>query len=213
MFTLKDKYVAAGSPPQEEGSRSYWTTYLASDDADATAAKIRDAGGTLLREPFDVFDSGRMLVAQDPTGAVFAVWQAREHIGAQLANEPGSLTWNECRTPDAGAAEAFYRAVFGYGVTPMPMGGPEPYRILEVDGRGVAGMAELSGEMAGIPAHWGVVFAVDDADAAAARAEELGARVVIPPTDIPEIGRFAALEDPVGAGFQVIRNAGTPPAP
>jgi uncharacterized protein len=213
MFHLNGKQVAAASPPQQEGIPSTWTTYLASDDADATAAKIRDAGGTVLTEPFDVFDSGRMLVAQDPTGAVFAVWQAREHIGAQLANEPGSLTWNECRIGDAKAAEAFYKAVFGYGVTPMPMGGTEPYRILEVEGRGVAGMAELSGEMAGVPPHWGVVFAVDDADAAVAKAQELGATVVMPPADIPDIGRFAALEDPVGAGFQVLANAGTPPAP
>ena len=190
-----------------------WTTYLASEDADATAARIREAGGAVLVEPFDVFDSGRMLVGKDPTGAVFAVWQAREHIGAQVANDPGSLSWNECRTTDAKAAEAFYTAVFGYTVTAMPMGGPEPYRVLEVNGRGIAGLAQLGGEMAGVPPHWGVVFAVDDADAAVAKARELGAKVVIQPTDIPEIGRFAALEDPVGAGFQVIQNFGTPPAP
>ena len=93
MFSLRGKYVAAGSPPQpgQEGIPSHWTTYIASDDVDATAAKIRDAGGTVLAEPFDVFDSGRMTVAQDPTGAVFGVWQAGTHIGAQLANDPGTM--------------------------------------------------------------------------------------------------------------------------
>ena len=88
----------AGSPPQQEGMPSHWTTYLASDDVDATAGKVREAGGTVLMDPFDVFDSGRMTVAQDPTGAVFGIWQAGEHPGAQLANEPGSVTWNECQT-------------------------------------------------------------------------------------------------------------------
>ena len=81
MFTLHGKYVAAGSPPQQEGTPAHWTTYLASDDVDDTATKIRDAGGTVLADPFDVFDSGRMAVAQDPTGAVFGVWQAKEHVG------------------------------------------------------------------------------------------------------------------------------------
>ena len=101
MFTKEGKQVAAGSPPQQEGMPSHWTTYLASDDVDATAGKVREAGGTVLMDPFDVFDSGRMTVAQDPTGAVFGIWQAGEHHGAELANEPGSFTWNEVQTPDA----------------------------------------------------------------------------------------------------------------
>ena len=91
------------SPPQQEGIPSHWTTYIASDDVDDTAAKIRDAGGTVLADPFDVFDSGRMTVAQDPTGAIFGVWQAGAHHGAQLANEPGAFQWNECETRDAAA--------------------------------------------------------------------------------------------------------------
>ena len=102
MFTKDGKYVAAASPPQQEGMPAYWTTYLASDDVDETARKIRDAGGTLLVDPFDVFDAGRMTVAQDPTGATFGVWQAGSHIGAQLANEPGTLNWNQCQTNDPG---------------------------------------------------------------------------------------------------------------
>src|SRR6185436_10751228 len=116
MFTLRGKYVAAASPPQEEGIPAHWTTYIASDDVDDTAAKIRDAGGMLFTEPFDVFDSGRMTVAQDPTGAVFGVWQANEHLGAQLANEPGTLLWNQCQTSDPDRAAAFYQAAFGHEI-------------------------------------------------------------------------------------------------
>ena len=202
MFSLKGKSVAAASPPQQEDTPPYWTTYLASDDVDETAARVREAGGVVFVDPFDVFDAGRMTIAQDPTGAGFGVWQADQHIGAQLANEPGTLSWNECRTPDAAAAEQFYRAVFGYSVTATPMGMDEPYRVLEVGGQGVAGLMQWADG----PPNWATTFNVADADASCARAEELGARVLREPFDIPSIGRYAALEDPVGAGFGVIQD-------
>lgn len=202
MFSLNGKAVAAASPPQQEGMPPFWTTYIASDDVDATATRVREAGGTVLADPFDVFDAGRMTVVQDPTGPAFGVWQAGAHHGAELANEPGSLSWNECRTPDAAAAEQFYRAVFDYGVTAMPMGMDEPYRVLEVGGKGVAGLMQWADG----PPHWATTFNVADADASCARAEELGARVLRQPHDIPTIGRYAVLEDPVGAVFGVIQN-------
>ena len=100
MFTLDGKNVAAGSPPQQEGIPSHWTTYIASDDVDATADKIREAGGTVLVDPFDVFDAGRMTIAQDPTGATFGVWQAgRAH--RRRARERSRDDELE-RVPDAG---------------------------------------------------------------------------------------------------------------
>ena len=204
MFTKEGKQVAAGSPPQQEGTPSHWTTYLASDDVDATAGKIRDAGGTVLMDPFDVFDAGRMTVAQDPTGAVFGIWQAGEHHGAELANEPGSFTWNEVQTPDIGAAEAFYRAVFGYEINEVPMGDGMTYRVLKVDGKNVAGMYELAGDTAGTPPNWATAFAVTDADATCKLAEGLGGKVLVQPLDISEVGRYAMLQDPVGAVFQVL---------
>ncbi len=202
MFSLKGKHVAAASPPQQEDTPPYWTTYLASADVDDTAARVREAGGTVLADPFDVFEAGRMTIAVDPTGAAFGVWQADQHIGAQLANEPGTLSWNECRTPDAAAAEQFYRAVFDYSVTATPMGQDEPYRVLEVGGKGIAGLMQWADG----PPSWATTFNVADADGSCARAEELGARVVREPFDIPSIGRYAALEDPVGAGFGVIQD-------
>jgi uncharacterized protein len=202
MFSLNGKFVAAASPPQQEGIPPVWTTYIASDDVDAAAARVGEAGGTVFTEPFDVFDSGRMTVAQDPTGAVFGIWQAGSHHGAQLANEPGSLSWNECRTPDAAAAERFYRAVFEYDVRQMPMSEGEPYRVLQVGGKGVAGLIQ----MADSGPYWATTFNVADTDASCARAEELGGRVLAQPYDIPTIGRYAALQDPVGAAFGVIQD-------
>src|SRR5688500_18728629 len=196
MFSKNGKHVAAGSRPQQEGRPAHGTTDSASDDVDETARKVRDAGGSILAEPFDVFDAGRMTVAQDPTGAVFGVWQAGAHIGAQLANEPGTLNWNQCQTTDARAAEQFYRAVFGYGIDEMPMGDGEPYRVLKVDERGVGGLMQIGPQMGGVPPNWATTFNVADTDKSCAKAEELGAEVLMPPTDLPEIGRFAVLRDP-----------------
>ena len=203
MFTLRGKYVAAASPPQQEGIPSHWTTYIASDDVDDTATKIGDAGGIVLADPFDVFDSGRMTVAQDPTGAVFGVWQAGTHHGAQLANEPGSFQWNECETRDVAAAKDFYTSVFGYGVEQMDMGQEEPYRLFMLGDHRVAGLFKMTDDMEGVPPNWMTVFAVADADAAAAKAKELGGELLFGPQDIP-VGRFAVLQDSTGAVFQVV---------
>ena len=208
MYTLRGKRVAAGSPPPPgaEGAPPHWTTYLASDDVDDTARKVRDAGGTVLMDPFDVFDSGRMTIAQDPTGAVFGVWRAGTHIGAELANEPGTLNWNECQTGDPGGAGAFYAAVFGHGYEERPMteGGPI-YGVLLVDGRGVAGVLQLAGEMKDIPPNWSPVFSVADSDETVAKARELGGTALMPGMDLPEIGRLAVIQDPTGAVFQVLQ--------
>jgi uncharacterized protein len=208
MFRLDGKNVAAGSPPMGEQAASYWTTYLASDDVDDTAEKIRAAGGTVMMEPFDVFDAGRMTIAQDPTGATFGVWQAGQHIGAQLANEPGTLNWNQCQTPDPARAAEFYAAALGYGVDEVDVGTEEPFRVLQVDGKPVAGVREPIPQMGGEP-QWSVVFSVADTDETVAKARELGGEVLIEPADLPQIGRIAVLRDPVGAMFQVIQ----PPPP
>ena len=209
MFALRGKHVAAGSPPPpgQEGVPSHWTTYLASDDADATAAKIREAGGTVMMDPFDVFDVGRMTIAQDPTGAIFGVWQPLAFAGAQLANEPGTLNWNECQTNDPERAAAFYEQVFGYEIDEAPMGGAGVYRVLKVDGRGIAGMMEITPEMNadGVPPNWSTVFTVADTDETVRRAEELGGKALMPGKDLPEIGRLAVLQDPAGAVFQVLQ--------
>ena len=208
MYSLRGKHVAAGSPPPPggEGVPPHWTTYLASDNADETAEKIREAGGAVLMDPFDVFDSGRMTIAQDPTGAAFGIWQAGEHIGAELANEPGTLNWNQCQTDDPGRAAAFYAEVFGYEVDEIDLGGGEPFRVLKVDGRGVAGVREHVPQMGNVPPHWSTVFQVADTDASVATATELGGTVVMEPLDLPDIGRIAVLQDPVGASFQLIQN-------
>ena len=157
-------------------------------------------------DPFDVFDAGRMTIATDPSGAHFGVWQANQHIGAQLANDPGTMNWNECQTRDAEAAGKFYEAVFGVEVKAFPAAeGMPPYNVIHVDGRGVAGIFEINERMGDTPPNWSTVFAVADHDAAVAKARELGGTVLAEGMDLPEIGRLAVLQDPTGAVFQILQ--------
>jgi len=184
-----------------------WSTYLACADADATAQAIRDAGGSIVNEPMDLGELGRMLVAQAPGGGAFGCWQALSHVGVERANETGTLVWNEfmCRAYDA--AKAFYARVFGYTYTEIGGGGFQ-YSTVEVDGHTVGGLGVRPSDVpAHVPPHWRVYFAVDDCDAAVARVAELGGSTLRPPMDMP-YGRHADVADPQDAMFSVIKPAG-----
>jgi len=200
MFRLHGKDVAAASPASETSSA--WNTYIASDDVDATVAEITKAGGTVVSEPFDVMGAGRMAVATDPTGGAFGVWQAGMHRGAQLVNEPGSWNWNELATRDVPAAREFYSRVFGWHSEELA--DVPGYHVQTIDGHRVAGILPISPEMGDMPTGWGVYFSVEDADASAARAQDLGGTVVVEPFDV-SVGRTAWLVDPNGTPFQVIK--------
>jgi len=210
--------VAAVASQAEPGP-AIWNSYVWVTDADETTAKVRAAGGTVLMEPADVGEAGRMAVFADPEGAAFRAWQPARHLGATVVNEHGSLNFNILNTRDAEAAGAFYGAVFGWEIlgagtagamfalaaygdflearTPglrertAEMGAPERFEDV------VAGLSPASGDQ---PAHWGVTFGVDDADAIAARATELGGEVIVPPFDAPWV-RSTVLKDPQGAVF------------
>jgi predicted enzyme related to lactoylglutathione lyase len=179
-----------------------WTTYLATDDADETAARITAAGGQLLIEPFDVMDSGRMAIAADPAGAVFGIWQSGLFIGAQAANEPGAMIWNENLSRDLDDSKAFYQAVFGYGYGEIGDGGFR-YATLELDGAIVGGIGELREDQRDVPAHWSAYFAVADTDAAVSSVVRLGGRVIAPAWDSP-YGRMAIVSDDQGGVFSVM---------
>jgi predicted enzyme related to lactoylglutathione lyase len=182
-----------------------WSSYVAVDDLDASAAKVADAGGTILVAPMDIPVVGRMAFVADPTGAAIGLWQAGEHVGAGIVNEPGAWCWNELITPDVPKAAAFYEAVFGWQAQTVPSGGATEYTMLSTGpdpGDGVAGA--LTPPMPGIPAHWGVYFAVADLDASLAQATELGASAVAPPIDTPA-GRLVPLVDPQGIYVSIIQ--------
>ena len=200
--------VAAVSPKMAgPDSPTVWTTFLATDDADATAATIKSAGGQVLSEPMDVMAEGRFAVAVDPAGAVFALWQGGNTTGIGVANEPGALTWNEQMSRDLSGSQAFYQDVFGYSYQDMSGDGFK-YALLMVDGHEVGGIGEYpEGTPDQMPAAWMAYFAVTDTDAAMAKVTELGGSVVQPAFDSP-YGRIAVVADDQGAVFSVI----TPPA-
>jgi uncharacterized protein len=204
MCEIGGKPVAGiGSQQDPEGTPPYWTTYLATADADATAASIKSAGGQLVVEPFDVMDVGRMAIAVDPGGAAFGIWEARAHTGVGIANEPGALIWSENMSRDFDGNKAFYGSVFGYDFGDIGAEGMN-YATLDMAGRPVGGIGEIgSDQPAQTPAYWGTYFAVEDTDAAIARVTELGGTVIAPAWDSP-YGRMAVVADNQGAVFAVM---------
>jgi hypothetical protein len=202
MLKLRGRYVAGLGPVQGEGQPPAWGTYVSVADADATIAAVKKAGGTVLMEPMDVFEAGRMAVFADPTGAVLSVWQPGNHAGSQLANEPGAFSWNELNTRDPAAAKTFYSAVFGWEPEDHAMG-PATYTEWKLDGRSIGGMMDMNPNVpAQVPPHWLVYFTVEDTDAAVATITANGGSILVGPFDISR-GRFAVAADPQGAAFAV----------
>jgi uncharacterized protein len=214
--------AAVGSQPDGAPPTAAWNTYVAVDDAGETAAKVQAAGGRVIMAPAEIMDAGRMAMFTDPEGAEFCVWQAIRHKGARIVNEAGSLNFNDLHTRDVAGARAFYRAVFGWEALAMPGGagtwrlpGYGDYleqlspglrkRVAEVGGPAgfedvVASLVPIGDDQPDVPAYWGVTFGVEDADATADAAANLGGHVVAPPFDAPWV-RMTVIADPQGATF------------
>jgi predicted enzyme related to lactoylglutathione lyase len=199
MAKLQGHNVAGLGERQDESMPPHWNCYVTVADADAGAARAVELGATLLAEPFDVFDAGRMAAFADPQGAVLSVWQAKENIGAGLVNAPGALSWNDLLSPDVEASAAFYRDLFGWEVTEVE-GSDGQYWSITNGGRLNGGMMPLP--PGGHPA-WNLYFACEDADATIAQAGEHGAETVMGPIDVPNGSRFAILRDPSNAVFSI----------
>ena len=225
VATIRGKDVAAiGSQMGDAPQQPAWNTYVWADSADDVAARAKEAGGSVLAEPFDVMEAGRMAVIADPQGAAIRVWQAGNHRGAQLVNEPGTWNFSELNSSDTDAARSFYNAVFGWEAQDIELDGqtssmwrrpgygdhlaerdPDLRRRMADQGAppgfedAVAWLMPLD-DQAGAAPHWSITFAVDDADAAAAKADELGGKVLVPPMDLPYV-RMTVLSDPQGAVF------------
>jgi uncharacterized protein len=203
MASLEGRAVAGIGPKSgPPDAPSAWTTYLATEDADATAAKIKGAGGQLLMDPMDVMDVGRMAIAADTTGAAFGIWQARAFPGAQLTNAPGALTWNEHMSRDFEGAKAFYAAVFGYEYGDMSSEGFS-YATLLLGGHEVGGIGQYPQGSPELPAAWTTYFATADTDASVAQVMRGGGTVLRPAEDSP-YGRLASVTDDQGAVFALI---------
>jgi uncharacterized protein len=225
---LRGRDVAAvGSQPEQAPPTAAWNTYVWVDSADDAAEKVKAAGGQAVMEPFDVLDAGRMAVFSDPAGAIFFVWQAGRHKGAQLVNEPGTWNFSGLNTRDIEGAKAFYGEVFGWQADTVDLGDgdavmwtlPGYGAYLEQRDPGLRDRMASDGAPKGfedavawlspmtsdqfpedVPPHWSVTFAVDDADAVADSAAKLGGKVLAPPFDAPFV-RMTVLSDPQGAVF------------
>lgn len=198
MARIGGRSVAAISQAQE-GQPPAWNSYVTVDDADAAAAKAGELGGNAMIPPFDVMEAGRMAVLQDPTGAVFSVWQPGQSIGAELVNVHGALTLNQLNTNDPERAEEFYTELFGWRIEAMP-GTDTPYWGIYCGERVNGGMMNLD-EGSPAPPHWLVYFAIDDIDAAAEKIESSGGSLLLPKTEVPGPGHIVVARDPQGAVF------------
>jgi len=200
MFQLRGKQIAGIGPLMSEDQPAIWSTYVSTDDADAVVARATEAGGMVIVEPMEVMDAGRMAFVMHPAGGAVGVWEPNRHTGAELVNEPGALAWNQLHTRDLDGAVAFYEAVFGWKAADF--GGMSVFNLGD---RGIGGLAPMrEGMPEEVPAFWMTVFGTADTDATAAKADELGGQVLSPPSDIPDVGRFAVLADPQGVTFGVI---------
>ncbi|RFA07934.1 hypothetical protein B7R54_00930 [Subtercola boreus] len=207
MSTIDGRNVAGlmQLAPAMEGDAPAWQTYLAVDDADAAAGRVTDAGGTVLFPVDEIPGSGRMTIAFDPSGAKFGLWQTTGHIGSAVVNQHGAPIWHELQADDPARAADFYSAVTGVEAKTSDVDGI-PYIELLVEGKSSAGI--MPKQAADQPNAWLVYFGAHSPDETAARAAELGGRVLQPAFDIPGIGRMAVLADPQGAVFAVMRGEG-----
>jgi len=204
MFQTQGELVCALNPMmpeiQAQGIPSFWGNYVTVADVDALVAPIKANGGTILVEPMDVFDSGRMTFIVDPTGAQLGLWQPNNHIGAGIVNTVGAMCWNELLTRDIETAKAFYAKLFGWEYRV-----DEHYTHISNGGRGNGGMMEMDENFGEMPPMWMVYFHVSDIDAAMKRVETLGGKVITQKMEAPATGWFTVVEDPAGAPFYIMQ--------
>ena len=200
VASLKGHNVA-GLGPRQGGSDAppTWLTYLASDDVDATVARITAAGGRVVADPMDVMDAGRMAIVTDSGGGLFGLWRGRRITGAELVNEPGAQTWNEVMGHDFEAAKSFYQAVFGYEFEDASSGDFK-YAAFKVNGQYAGGIGQAEPDA---PPAWRTYFGAADTDATLARVIGEGGSTISEPYDSP-YGRVATVTDDQGARFSVL---------
>ena len=199
-YTLRPDQRSRGVPP-------HWMLYMAVDNADAAANRAVQLGGQVLAPAFDVMDAGRMAVLQDPTGAVFSVWQAKNNSGTGITAVPGTLCWSDLNTRDQGRARKFYSDLFGWKVTDdTDDDPPSGYVHIQNGEEFIGGILPSAYVNPQVPPHWMPYFLVANCDASAAKAKELGAKIYMEPKTLGEAGRFAVLADPQGAGFAIFQS-------
>jgi predicted enzyme related to lactoylglutathione lyase len=200
MQLIDGKPVAAiAAQPQQQrdaGVPPVWNSYVSVDSADAVAERAKELGASVHAPAFDVMSAGRMAVIQDPQGAFFMPWEARDHFGAALVNQPGTLVWNELQSPDLDASARFYTDLFGWELEEAS-GMEQRYLMIKNGDASNGGMRELTPPS---PPNWLAYFGVEDVEQALARLNELGGSTIAGPIDI-QVAKIAVVADPQGAVF------------
>ena len=211
IFGLEGRDAAAcyGAVPEMEKLKipPHWMVYVSVESADATAKKVREAGGAVVKEPFDVMAIGRMAALRDPTGAAFCAWESKGHTGIGVQLEPGALQWTELLTDDVDKAAAFYAKVFDWKRELWPSSEQPAYHLFMCSEEMAGGMTPITQEMKSMRPAWVSYFNVESADATAVRAAGLGGKISIRPETVPDVGRYALLVDPAGAHFGILQPA------
>jgi uncharacterized protein len=211
MFQLQGRAVAAAYRLREDqmahGVPPHWMVYVAVESADATAERTSKLGGNVIAAPFDVFDAGRMAVLQDPTGAVFSVWQAKRNTGTQITGADGTLCWADLNTRDQEGAAKFYSQLFGWTIVKGDEDPGHNYFHIKNGEEFIGGIPPASHLSANAPPHWLPYFLTSNCDATAAKAPQLGGRFYMPPTTFENVGRIAVIADPQGAVFAIFQAA------
>ena len=207
MMYLGDKAAAAlsgmDSKLRELSVPPHWLCSIAVDSCDAVAEKVAACGGRLAGGPFDASDLGRIAICCDPTGAHFAIWEARKHHGAAVIHQPGAMSWHELVSNDSTTSQAFFEKVFGWVAQSQRMG-PMDYTIFSLNSVRVAGMSSMPGHFPTIPSYWMVYFSVDDCEQSTQQVRERGGRILAWPMGLSGLGRFSVVEDPQHAIFGII---------
>jgi predicted enzyme related to lactoylglutathione lyase len=181
---------------------AHWNNYVSVTSAEETAEKARELGATVIEEPFDVMEFGRMALLADPGGAMLCVWEPREHIGAGRVNDLGCMGWNELQTRDPEAAGEFYSGLFGWGIEPIEQDGMLVYTTIENAGSQNGGFMPMSEQQGDAPSFWVPYFTVASCDETVEKARVLGGALFAGPLDLPA-GRIAVVGDPQGAAFAI----------
>jgi len=209
MFELDGREAAAGyklRPDQlEYGVPPHWLVYIAVTNADESAARVAELGGKLSSPVFDVAEHGRMAIVHDPTGATFAIWQAKAHTGIQIGGVDGTLCWADLNSPHRDKAVPFYSGLFGWQFDPGKDGDMSGYLHIKNGGEYIGGALPAKYLPPGTPSHWLAYFLTSNCDASTEKAKSLGANVMIAPSDIEGAGRYSVVGDPQGAVFALFQ--------
>jgi uncharacterized protein len=210
MFKLDGESAAAAytlrKDQREHGVPPHWMLYIATDNADDSARRAKELGATIIAEPFDVMDVGRMAVVQDPTGAMFCLWEPKKHSGITTKSEDGAFCWADLNTPDVARASEFYSKLFGWSLEKGEKDSSGYLHIKNGD-QYIGGIPPAEHRDPNAPPNWLLYFETSNCDSSVDKAKQNGARVYFGPVSMEGVGRFAVLADPQGAVFSLFQSA------